>query len=143
MSGEENTSERPKLKFGQGLDSRTNVHKEPRSFDELPADVREIVLRKQGPDGRTDPTTLERLQGKHILDIILYVSRMSPVVKSDVYNDISRSSNMPEKIADLYDMGLIDVFSTGRTNNNVIVITEKGKAVAEKILSIIDVIEDR
>ncbi len=84
---------------------------------------------------------MQKLEGKHMLTLILYLDSLSPVVKSDVYNDISRSVNMASKLNDLYEMGIIEIFGTGRTNTNVILITEKGRKAARTIRELIGIIE--
>ena len=48
---------------------------------------------------------------------------------------------MPNKIQELYDLGLLDIFYTGRTNTNVIIITEKGRRVADRIMQLVELIE--
>jgi len=74
--------------------------------------------------------------------ILIYLDRMSPVLKSDIYNDISRSGRMADKLDDLFSLGLIEVYRAGRTDSRVIVITEKGRKVAAMINDIIGIIED-
>ena len=82
------------------------------------------------------------MEGKYMLSMILYLDKMSPVLKSDLYNDISRGAGMPGKIDDLRKLGLLEVYYTARTTANVIVITEKGKKVAAKIRELMDTIEN-
>ena len=66
---------------------------------------------------------------------------MSPVLKSDIYADISRSAGMIRKIDDLQNLWIIQIYHTARTNTNVIVITDKGRTVAERIRDLIKSIE--
>ena len=82
------------------------------------------------------------LEGKHVLSLIMYLDKMSPVLKSDVYSDISRTAGMAEKLDDLREMGLIEIYNTVRSNSNVIVITDKGRAVANMIKDIVGMVED-
>lgn len=121
------------------LDSRRNVKKEPRPFSELPPEVQRLLLNKR-PESSAE-TVLEKLSSKHMLTTLLYVAKMSPVMKSDIYNDVSRCSNMAQKIDTLYSMGLINIYQAVRTKSNIVVITERGRRVAESIEEMIDVIE--
>ena len=86
-------------------------------------------------------TLMDALEGKYVLSLILYLDKMSPVLKSDVYNDISRSSGMATKLEDLENLGIIKIFHTARTISNVIVMTDKGREAAEKIKELIDIVE--
>ncbi len=136
--GDEN---RRSVPVGGGLDDRENVWKNPRPYAELPEDVKRYISEKGRQNVGGNRTTIQKLEGKHVLSLIVYLDSVSPVVKSDIYNDISRSVNMASKLNDLYYMGLIEVYGTGRTNTNVIVITDKGREVAKMIKQILEVIE--
>ena len=74
--------------------------------------------------------------------MITYIDSHSPLTKTDIYNDISRSTGVMRKIDELQEMGLIDIYTTGRTNLNVIVITKKGKQIAEIIRSMVDILSE-
>ena len=129
----------PTLKIGVGLDERRNVRKEPRPFEELPPDVQRLLLGNGHSEGGRK-STLEILGSKHVLATLLYVAKTSPVLKSDIYNNISRCSNMAEKIDDLYSLGLIDIYHAARTNSNVIIITDKGRTVAGLVEEMVEMI---
>ena len=141
MKGEEKTCEEVgiSIPLNGRLDSRKNVKKEPRPFSELPPDVQRLLLNKR-PEVDAE-TVLDKLSSKHMLTTLLYVAKMSPVMKSDIYNDVSRCSNMAEKIDTLYSMGLINIYQAVRTKSNIVVITERGRRVAETLEEMIDVIE--
>ena len=132
--------DRTTIPIGASLDARSNVNKEPNSFDDLPPDVQKILAdrRKLKSENRT---LMDALEGKYVLSLILYLDKMSPVLKSDVYNDISRSSGMATKLEDLENLGIIKIFHTARTISNVIVMTDKGREAAEKIKELIDIVE--
>lgn len=130
------------IPIGGKLDNRTNVTKEPLPFEELPPDIQRI-LEDRKADSKVKKTTLRVLEGKYVLSILCYISQMSPVVKSDVYNNISRANNMVKKIDDLEELGLIKIYKTARTNTNVIVITKKGKIVADHVMMMVKAIEDK
>lgn len=132
---------RKSIPVGGKLDGRDNVWKNPRPFEDLPEDVKRLLSEKDRRNPGDGRTTVQKLEGKHMLTLILYLDSLSPVVKSDVYNDISRSVNMASKLNDLYEMGIIEIFGTGRTNTNVILITEKGRKAARMIRELIGIIE--
>ena len=122
------------------LDGRTNVKLNPLPFEELPEEVRRVLTDRRLPENRKAPTTLEILQGKHVLTTLIYISKMSPVMKSDVYSNISRSQGMSDKIESLYKLGLIEIYSTV-SKAEILVITEKGKRVVEIIDQMLHLIE--
>jgi len=88
-------------------------------------------------------SVMDKLESMYVLRMILYISRMSPVTKSDIYNNVARHSRMPEKIGYLEEMGLVKIYHTGKTNSSVIVITDRGRAVADLITEIVDIIEEK
>ena len=122
------------------LDDRKNVSKEPKPFEELPPDIQRI-LEDRKEDAKVKKTTLRMMEGKYILSILCYIAQTSPVVKSDVYNNISRANNMARKIDDLCELGLIRIYKTAKSNTNVIVITPKGKKVADQVMMMVNTIE--
>ena len=128
----------PAIKIGYGRDDIKRLWEETHDGD-LPPEVQEYLASKDTKI-KGSRTALERLEGKHVLTMIEYIDSHSPLTKTDIYNDISRSTGVMRKIDELQDMGLIDIYTTGRTNLNVIVITEKGKQVAEIIRSMIDIL---
>jgi len=137
--GTKSNDQRLTIQFGKAVDGRTNVWNEPIPYESLPDEVKRYLLDKKS---RPEPkNTLEKLEGKHVMSMILFIDSMSPVVKSDIYNSISRSANVVSKLEDLQDMGLIEMYHTGRTNMSVIVITDKGKRVASIIRQMIDTID--
>lgn len=138
MTPDDQTKSAPAIKIGYGREDIKRVWKETRD-GELPPEVKEYLASKDTKT-RGSRTALERLEGKHVLTMIMYIDSHSPLTKTDIYNDISRSTGVMRKIDELRDMGLIDIYTTGRTNLNVIVITEKGKQVAEVIRSMIDIL---
>ena len=86
-------------------------------------------------------STLDILSQRHMLALILYIERMQPVLKCDIYNDISRGAGMAEKINDLHRLGLIEVYQTARYNSNIIVLTDKGRRTAEIIRQMVGIIQ--
>ncbi|MBE6519317.1 MAG: hypothetical protein E7Z70_07295 [Thermoplasmata archaeon] len=124
------------------LDDRKNVYKEPIRFEDLPEELQHY-LSDRSRRKKDERNTAQILEGKHVLTLILYIDAMSPVLKSDIYNNVSRSGGMVEKIEDLVELGLVKVYCTARTNSQILVITEKGKLVAGLIREIVGTVEGK
>lgn len=142
IMNEEEKSVKATLPIGKQLDHRSNVKKEPLKFEDLPPEVRSVLVHKKTEDAPDSRTTIQKLEGKHVLSLIVYLNSVSPVTKTDIYSNVARHGNMISKIQDLYEMGLINIYETGRTDSNIIIISEKGRSVAEKVMRIIDIIEE-
>ena len=138
---EEKKVYRTTLKIGKQLDERSNVKKEPLKYEDLPPDVRRMLIHKKDGPAPDLRTTIQKLEGKHVLTLLLYLNSVSPVTKTDIYNNVARHANMLPKLQDLYEMGLIDIYETGRTDSNIIIITEKGRRAAGIIHELVSVIE--
>ena len=121
---------------------KRNDRKGPRPIDNLPPEVQRVLDDRRTAKETGGKATVEILEGKHVLSTLLYISRLSPVLKSDIYNDISRCSTMPEKLEGLQSAGLVEIHHTGRTDSNVIIITEKGRKVADLINEMLVSIDD-
>lgn len=128
------------LPIGKKLDSRENVASEPHDPEDIPEEIRKYVSDRYRKNTSLR-TVIQRLEGKHMLSLILYLDKMAPVIKTDVYNDVSRSSSMLTRISDLEAMGIIKIYTTGRTNNKVVTMTDKGKEVAMMIRKMIEIAE--
>lgn len=122
------------------IDDRHHVSKEPKPFEDLPPEIQKI-LEDRREDSKIKKTTLRMMEGKYVMSILCYINQMAPVVKSDVYNNISRANNMATKIDDLEELGLIRIYRTAKTNTNVIVMTAKGKKVADLIMLMVNTID--
>ena len=127
------------IPIGGPLDSRKNVDLEPRPFTDLPEEVQAMLMSKKTDN--KERSTLDILSQRHMLALILYIERMQPVLKCDIYNDISRGAGMAEKINDLHRLGLIEVYQTARYNSNIIVLTDKGRRTAEIIRQMVGIIQ--
>ena len=121
------------------LDNRRNLKKEPRPFEELPPELQAVLNDK----GRRTvaKSSIEILEGKYVLRILLYLDKMSPVLKTDIYNDLSRSAGMSDKIEELHQLGLLEMYSTSRANACVVVITDKGRKVVEIIREMVEMVD--
>jgi len=100
-----------------------------------------VLLNRKQANKKNRPT-IDSMEGKYMLSIVLYLDKMSPVLKSDLYNDVSRGSSMPDKIETLRKLGILEIYYTARTTANVLVITDKGRRVASIIRSMMDIIEN-
>ena len=123
------------------LDDRSNVKLAPKQFEELPLEIQKVLQDRKKLRSDNRPI-MDAIEGKYVMSLILYLDKMSPVLKSDIYNDISRSGGMINKIEDLQRLGIIQIYHTARTVSNVIVITDKGRKIAEVIREMIEVIEN-
>ena len=121
------------------LDGRKNVKNNPRPFEELPPEVQQALIERRTKQSKRG--TLQILEEKHVLTILLYLDKMSPVLKSDIYNDISRASTMSVKLDNLREIGLIEFYSTVQ-GGNVVVITDKGREVVSLIKDMVEIIDD-
>ncbi|WII06872.1 hypothetical protein PED39_04605 [Methanomassiliicoccales archaeon LGM-RCC1] len=130
------------IPIGKKIDERDNIWANPHTFEELPEEVRRYLADRRNKTG-DKRTTLQRLEGKHVLSLIVYLNSMSPVTKSDIYNDVARHANMVAKLKELEDMELIQIYCSGRTNTNIVIITQKGREVAERISRMVDIIDGR
>jgi DNA-binding HxlR family transcriptional regulator len=119
------------------LDSRKNLRKEPRRLEELPAELQAIF-----DENRSNKSTLEVLEGKYVLRMLFYLDDMSPVLKTDIYNDISRSSGMSDKLDDLRQLGLLEMYSTSKANACVVAITERGRTIVRLLKAAVKVIDE-
>ena len=136
--GGESVNSKSSIPLSSGLDQRKNVNLSPKPLEELPPEIQKIISERG--KGKKE-SVLSFLEGKYVLSLILYLDKMSPVVKSDIYNDIARSSGMSKKIDDLYRLGIVEIYLTAHTNTNVVVITDKGREVAALIRNIFNIIE--
>ncbi|MBE6524742.1 MAG: hypothetical protein E7Z65_07760 [Thermoplasmata archaeon] len=118
------------------IDGRNNVALEPRPFDQLPDEIRNALERRKKKEN--DRPLMDLIESKYVMSMILYLDRMSPVLKSDLYHDIARGSGMLNKIDELRELGILEIYCTARTNTNVIVITGKGRMVARRIRDLIE-----
>ena len=82
--------------------------------------------------------TLEALNERHALSILLYVYRHDGCMKTELYSGVNSRSRLPEKIQGLDDAGLLkqDVARSTR-----LYITDPGKQVASKLVEIEEILE--
>lgn len=104
---------------------------------ELPPEVQRLILTRKRDRDRPR-TYLDMLGEKHMMELIVYVDRRSPVMKSDVYENVSKSSSIPVKISELEALGIVNVYQIAKNNSNVLMITPKGRRIARLINDILD-----
>ncbi len=94
-------------------------------------------------DGDSDAMAiLNKLDADDMMSILAYLNENQPVSKSDIYSDVSRNPGMEDKLATLHEMGLIDMIGTPESSTTYVLLTKKGKVVANRIDMIIDIIEN-
>jgi len=133
---------RRSIPISGALDDRKRASENPRSYEELPEDIRWILMERKS-ESNEKKGVLQVMEEKHVMTALLFIDEMSPVLKSDVYNTVSRSANMVHKLDEMRAIGLIEIYETARTNSNVIVITDRGHEVAELVRHMIDLINGK
>ncbi|WII08198.1 hypothetical protein PED39_03075 [Methanomassiliicoccales archaeon LGM-RCC1] len=141
MSNPSTDAQTMSIPIGKKLDGRESVASEPHDYDDLPEEVKKFVSDRYGRK-KPERTAIQKLEGKHMLSLILYLDNMAPVIKTDIYNDVARSSSMLERIDDLEEMGIVKIYATGRTNNKVVTMTDKGRKVAKIVREMVSIAED-
>ncbi len=77
---------------------------------------------------------IDVLDSRHIMGIILYLHENGPSRRVDIYENVSRNANMPEKFDALMESGMVE--QIGSVSGVTLGLTESGKAVANMLLSI-------
>lgn len=106
---------------------------------EIPPDVLKSILERRRPKGLPHISDLE---GPNGLRMLLYLDENSPVLKSDIYRNVSKSEVMVKRIERMRELGLVDVRYTGYLNASAVSLTVKGKAVASRIRGLLEYSED-
>ena len=121
--------------------NRGNAKKNPIPDDELPPEIRKYLRTKEANYYKV-PDAISRLEGIHVLRTLLFISKMSPVIKTDIYTHVSRCSNMKYKLEDLEELGMIEILCTTHTNTNIVRITDKGRKLADVLFDAVTICED-
>ena len=101
--------------------------------DAIPREIMEAIQRKLEPKG-----VLANIGVPNGLTLILYLDENSPVLRSKLYSDVSKSNRTMKRIQYLVDENLVDIVYSGRLNASFFVITVKGRAVAKYIRRLLD-----
>ena len=84
---------------------------------------------------------IDILDYRHVMSAILYIYENGPTKRSDVYMNVSRNSNMPDRINFLVDMGIVsEIVSIGGMRLSL---TDVGIGIAEHLKGIEDQLGDR
>ena len=75
-----------------------------------------------------DHRPIDRLDKKHMMAVLLFLLENGPSNRMDIYNNVSRNSNMPKKLDELVALGLLDHEVTIRGSS--MRLTERGFCVA-------------
>lgn len=79
------------------------------------------------------------LESANSVDILLYIWQHPLCQKSEIYANITRNAHTREKIDVLCREGLLSIIPTGKANNSLLELTDKGNRVVE-LLSEIEVV---
>ena len=80
------------------------------------------------------------LESANSVDILLYIGEHPLCQKSEIYANITRNAHTREKIDTLCEEGLLSIIPTGKANNSLLELTEKGHRVVELLSEIEDVL---
>ena len=105
------------------------------SSGSVPDEVLDRILSTRAPAPRS---VLSDLEGPNGLRLFLYLDENAPVLKTDVYRDISKSPKMKDRLERMQELGLIEMRYAGRVNATVVMMTPKGKAIARRVRWILD-----
>ena len=70
----------------------------------------------------------------HVIPMLMFLRENGPARKTDIYNAVGRSANMPAKIQRMEDAGLVTVDVVGISE--VVALTDLGGSVADVLLRI-------
>ena len=98
----------------------------------IPQDILDAVRERLEPKG-----VLPNIGGPNGLSLILYLDDNSPVMKTKLYSEVSKTDRTMKRLQYLLDEHLVEVVYAGRLNASFFVITVKGRAVAKHIRRLI------
>lgn len=111
-----------------------------RPYEEMPEDVRK-ALEERRDEKEESISVLSFLESRHTMEIIMYLDERSPVIKSEIYSDVTRSPGTSEKIDKLRELGILEIYGDKSSNQKIIAITPKGRVVASKIRKMVEIID--
>lgn len=74
------------------------------------------------------------LENKHCIAILIFLRERGSCRKTDLYSAVSNNPRMPDKIADLQSIGLVEMVTVDR--KTLISLTELGVRVADALMRI-------
>ena len=78
-----------------------------------------------------DDRPIDRLDPKHLMAVLLFLLENGPSNRTDIYNNISRNSNMPQRLDLMVDMGLLT--SNASIHGIYMGLTSPGRYIAEHL----------
>ena len=78
-----------------------------------------------------DDRPIDRLDNKHMMAVLLFLLENGPSNRTDIYNNISRNSNMPQRLDLMVDMGLLT--SNVSIHGIYMGLTSPGRYIAEHL----------
>ena len=85
----------------------------------------------------------EVLEPSHVIPIILYVHDHPGCMRSDVYRDVTRNANTLWKMRMLESHRILDMSSRGPYNSCLLRLTDRGERLAELLIGIGEILDDR
>lgn len=82
---------------------------------------------------------LRSFEGKHALSCLLYIGDFGPVLRTEIYRDVSGGAGMAERIDVLKRLGLAEEYRRGRSC--YIGLTPKGRCVVSTLRLMLDIAE--
>ncbi len=79
---------------------------------------------------------IDILGSRHMMSIILFLSENGPSKRTDIYDAVSKNTNMPEKFDILIDQGIIE--ETHSIDGRMLVLTDSGEEIAGMLQSVED-----
>ncbi len=76
---------------------------------------------------------ISAIEGKHYLTTLLFLMRNPDCMKTELYSRIPNNPNMPRKLNDLEEMGLITQKRVGNRGTTALNLTEKGIRITKLI----------
>ena len=67
----------------------------------------------------------------HAIPILLYIGEHGRCIKSDIYREVARHTNMPKKLESLEDSGLIEMEPKGDGRTTTVLLTDMGGRVVK------------
>ena len=80
------------------------------------------------------------LESANSVDILLYIWQHPLCQKSEIYANITRNAHTREKIDTLHEEELLSIIPTGKANNSLLQLTDKGNRVVELLSQIEEVL---
>lgn|GEM_PF-5401006 len=85
---------------------------------------------------------LRTMEGKHVMSALLYIDEMGPVLKTDIYRDVSGGACIAGKIESLEELGMAEIYNRSGSISCYVCLTPKGRRVATTIKLMQQVIDD-